>query len=312
MIGKIIIGKSFRGCISYCLEKERAELIAQQFCYGQKKEIIAQFSEVRQLNPKLSKPVMHLSLSLAPGERLTHKDQHRLVEAAAVAMGYDKNQWIAIAHHDTGHAHLHIVINRVGFDGKTLSDSNNYKKIAQFCRQMEKELGLLEVQSPRRFLNREEQKMPRLDQRKKRLEKVVLANLAKARDYKDFENRMNGEGYTVIRARGIRFIDAKKVKTKGSEIGFSLQRIEKLLALDRLQRTLVLEQITKGKTKLSAGMAQHKMEAPKNQQPEKNKSLEKNLTEAMKITSTVLSPRSSLQPDANPGLIKKKKRRRHL
>ncbi len=64
MIGKIIIGKSFRGCISYCLEdkvlqsqevgfKNRAEVLLFNQCYGNKKELIQQFNDVRHLNPKL-------------------------------------------------------------------------------------------------------------------------------------------------------------------------------------------------------------------------------------------------------------------
>ena len=37
------------------------------------KELIRQFNEVRQLNAKLSKPVLHITLSFAPGEQLHRK-----------------------------------------------------------------------------------------------------------------------------------------------------------------------------------------------------------------------------------------------
>lgn len=83
MIGKIIIGKSFRGCLNYCLHdkpikgqnqeallKDRAEVLCYNQCYGNDRELIQQFNEVRQLNPRLSKPVLHITLSLAPGEKL--------------------------------------------------------------------------------------------------------------------------------------------------------------------------------------------------------------------------------------------------
>ena len=75
MIGKISIGKSLRHCISYALEdkldlakqaivKDRAELLAYNLCFGDKKELIQQFNEVRYLNLKLSKPVMHITLTI--------------------------------------------------------------------------------------------------------------------------------------------------------------------------------------------------------------------------------------------------------
>ena len=65
MIGKITIGKSFKGCLLYCLDdklqdpqkeqvmKDRAEILLFNQCYGNQKELIQQFNEVRQLNPKL-------------------------------------------------------------------------------------------------------------------------------------------------------------------------------------------------------------------------------------------------------------------
>jgi hypothetical protein len=77
MIGKIGTGRSFSGCINYCLEdkllrsqeaafKNRAEILNFNQCFGNKKELIQQFNEVRRLNPGLSKPVLHITLSLAP------------------------------------------------------------------------------------------------------------------------------------------------------------------------------------------------------------------------------------------------------
>src|SRR5687767_605484 len=129
MIGKITMGKSFRGCISYCLEdkllqskevafENRSEVIMFNQCFGNKKELIEQFNEVRQLNPNLSKPVLHITLSLAPDEKLDKGTLCKMIEDCAKDFGFDKNQFIAVSHIDTRHLHLHIVANRVGFDQK--------------------------------------------------------------------------------------------------------------------------------------------------------------------------------------------------
>ena len=65
MIGKITVGKSFRGYISYYLYdkmqkqdqgrvmKGRAEVLMFNKCFRNEKELVQQFNEVRQLNPKL-------------------------------------------------------------------------------------------------------------------------------------------------------------------------------------------------------------------------------------------------------------------
>ena len=312
MIGKITIGKSFRGCISYCLEKDKAELLDYHLCFGDKREIIQQFNELRQLNTKLTKPVLHISLSWAPGEKLTKENLHHVLDQAARDMGYENNQWIAVAHHDSGHPHLHIVVNRVGFDGRTVSDSNNYRRIANFCRRMEKELGLQPVQSPRRFLPAGEPRKPRLDQRKERLRTIITESLKKARDYAEFEHRVRAAGYEVIRARGIRFIDDRKVKVKGSELGYSLQRIEQLLKMDRLHRNLLLEQ--KEKRNKEAGLKTITAYKNMDNHPETIQSKDMNKpgsTTILQQAATILVDARKQGANAiNPELRKKSKRKR--
>ncbi len=44
---------------------------------------------------------------------------------------------------------------------------------------------------------------------------------------------MKALGYQVLKGRGVAFIDDKKVKIKGSEAGFSLMKIEKVLAMKK-------------------------------------------------------------------------------
>jgi len=258
MIGKIIIGKSFRGCISYCLEdkpleshevafKNRAEILMFNQCFGNSKELIQQFNEVRQLNPKLSKPVLHITLSLAPGEKLDKGTLCKLVEDCAEKFEFQKNQFIAVSHADTCHQHLHIVASRIGFDKKTLSDSNNYKMMASYCREMEQKYGLKQVLSPRRFLSKEMRQIPRLDTRKETIKNDVRACILPARNYSEFEALMKSKNYQVIKSRGIAFVDSKGVYVKGSELGYSLARIEKILKLSQAQKQAILLRVNNKK-----------------------------------------------------------------
>ncbi len=165
MIGKVTSGKSFGGCLRYCLQdkvpdrneeevmKDRAEVLLYNKCSGDAKELIQQFNEVRLLNPKLSKPVLHITLSLAPTERLSKDKLMEMCEQCSKDLGFQHNQFIAIAHRDTHHQHTHIAANRIGFDKRTVSDSNNYQKMAAYCTKMELKYNLQKVLSPRRFLS---------------------------------------------------------------------------------------------------------------------------------------------------------------
>jgi len=243
MIGKIVTGKSFRGCLQYCLHdkiadekknelvmKDRAEVILYNQCFGNDKELIQQFNEVRQLNPRLSKPVLHITLSLSQGENLPAYKLAEMARDCAQDLGFSNNQFVAVLHKDTAHPHIHIVANRIGYDGKTVSDGNSYQKIAKLCRKLELKHELKQVLSPNAFLPKELRNYQRLDQRKVQLQVDIKQSLAGAQNYDQFEQKMKALKYDVIKMRGIAFRDQQKVYTKGSEVGYSLATIERILA----------------------------------------------------------------------------------
>lgn len=263
MIGKITIGKSFGGCIRYCLEdklvltheqklalqsqdghqhENRSEILEYNMCFGNKKELIRQFNEVRTLRPNLSKPVMHISLSLDPEDLFTKEKLRQVGQDFAREFGFEKNQYLVIYHKDTKHPHMHLVVNRVGFDGKTISDSNSYRKVAELCRKLELKHELKQVLSPHKFLSQEQRLQHkqelRIDHRKEQLKQNIRDCLLSAANLSDFTARMNARNVQVIKSRGISFIDDKKMKIKGSELGFSLNTIEKILShpIERRQR----------------------------------------------------------------------------
>jgi len=113
MIGKITIGKSFRGCLIYCLNdkqklhknevvfKNRAEILMFNKCFGNQNELIQQFNEVRQLNPKLAKRagLLH-DIGKVPDEET--ELSHALL-GAKLAEKYGENPAVVNAigaHHD--------------------------------------------------------------------------------------------------------------------------------------------------------------------------------------------------------------------
>ena len=252
MIGNMTLGKSFSGCIGYCLEdkinlseeekmklsinenlqhKDRAEVIYYNNCFGIASELASQFNEVRKLSSRVEKPVMHISLRLAPGETLSKDQLVEIAQACAAEFKFDQNQYVCALHKDTCEQHIHIVANRVGYDGKAVNLTNNYRRMANFCRQMEKKYNLREVLNPRKFLSKEQRLIPRQDMRKERLKQDIRDTLQHVTTYMEFERKMKSLGYAVLKGRGISFIDDKKVKIKGSEVGFSLSTIERVLEL---------------------------------------------------------------------------------
>lgn len=325
MIGKITMGRSFAGCIRYLLEdkkvmhahqpsvKNRAEVLLTNYCCGSRGELVEQFRDVRGLNPRVEKPVLHISLSLSPEDHLEPHQFISLVRDLAQEMNFEKHQYLAVRHTDTAHPHVHILVNRVGLDGKTLKDSNNYRQLASCCRKLEVRYGLKRVLSPRRFLPQELRFLPRRDTRKETLAGHIHRILSTCTSYEAFQSQMSALGYTVLKGRGFAFIDPGGVKTKGSEVGYSLGKIERALR----------QNLGRGLSPSSPKENLNTPEGPAGVRP--NSGQEKRQAEvpgsdrkitAEKILDKLLTPKEEQQAlsqeGANDLLKKKKKKRRHL
>jgi len=253
MVGKIGTGKSFRGCLNYLFQgrlqgtkeeqllaarQKQVEVIAYNQCFGDRLQLTKEFIEVSKLNSKVSKPVFHISVSFALGDagQLNAQDKADMAEKLAKDFGFNNNQYVVIAHRDTIHEHLHVVANRIGYDGKTASDSNSYKRIAAYCRTMEIEYGLTKVLSPNKFLRPQQRiaQSQRVDQRKEALKGHLSQAIKECRSVAEVKRFMEQQGYQVELGRGIAFTDAQYVRFKGSQIGYALLDIEKKLRQQEL------------------------------------------------------------------------------
>jgi hypothetical protein len=235
MIGKIILSKNYSNCIRYCLDdkknslKHRGEILYYNNCFGNKNDLIFQFNEVGKINSHTERKVWHHILSFAPEDKL---ERHQIVEIAnkcAKEFDFQDNQYILIQHNDTKFTHVHIVANRIGYNSKIISDSNNYKRIANFCRKMEQEYNLTKVLNPRKFQSKEERLIQRKDKRKDALKQSIKEILINCKSIPEFSDRMTSKGYKTEIGRGIAFIDDKKVRFKGSQVGFSWNEIKQAI-----------------------------------------------------------------------------------
>lgn len=145
MIAKAVKGKGFRGALEYDLTKEGGRVLDTNMAGENPRELAAEFGEIRKLRPNLGKAVLHVSLSAAPGEKLTDAQWREIGKRYIDGMGLEKNQFIVTRHTDTEHEHIHILANRIRFDGGVTSDSQDYKRQETIMRELERDYGLQRV-----------------------------------------------------------------------------------------------------------------------------------------------------------------------
>ena len=146
MIAKIVKGSSFRGVVSYILDKEKnAKILVCDGLFAEDKDTIAMSFEAQsKMNPKVTKPVGHISLAF-------HKeDEHRLTDRAMSGialeylkeMGITDTQILIVRHFDKEHPHVHIAFNRIANNGRTISDRNERIRSARICKELTKKYNL--------------------------------------------------------------------------------------------------------------------------------------------------------------------------
>ena len=148
MTGNQIKGKGFRGALRYNLEKVDkgvAEIIDHSFASISERIIMKEIQMVKGLRPNLQKYFYHTSINFPPGEDLPNKKMKQIGLDYLEANGFTQHQFIMFRHHDADHPHLHILVNRIGYDGSVVSDSNDFSRSEKVLRELEKKYNLTQV-----------------------------------------------------------------------------------------------------------------------------------------------------------------------
>ena len=115
MIGKIVKGTSFSGCVNYVLKEDKSRLLKAVGVYGSPEEIAEQFELQTLLNDKVKNTVGHISLSFSAedGDRIRNDDGLML----KIAHDYMKLMGIENSDGDNQHNRIAFVCDTAVFCG---------------------------------------------------------------------------------------------------------------------------------------------------------------------------------------------------
>ncbi len=116
---------------------------------------------------KLEKPVMAYSLNWHPEQDPSRDHMLDVARQSMVVLGLQEHEAIIVAHRDTPHRHVHVMVNRVHpVTGMVASNSNSKRKLQNYARVYAKEHGL--TYSPMREENAQKREAgeptPKVDQ----------------------------------------------------------------------------------------------------------------------------------------------------
>lgn len=91
---------------------------------------------------RVKRPVYHVAISFDPDDRPSEAEVREAARRTLQDLGLDKHQALVVRHTDQPHAHVHLMINRVGPDGRAWSTSHERRRLRASMERQERELGV--------------------------------------------------------------------------------------------------------------------------------------------------------------------------
>ncbi|PIB25181.1 relaxase/mobilization nuclease domain-containing protein [Maribacter sp. 4G9] len=252
MIGK---GKSIShtgASMSYGWSEEKdAKVVYRQHLAGDNpKEITQEFKVIQSQNHRCKKNTLSFVLSptIKDGQELKDKQLSEITARFVREMKLQEHQAIAFVHRDKSHLHIHLYVNRIGFDGKTYKDNYVGKRSQQVAEKVAKQMGLTTVQEVQQEKLNE---VKNVRQEIKQIHEKVITKM-KPKDFDQYIKYMKQRNVEVIpsinksnRLQGFRF-QFNGYNLKGSEVhrSMSMGRIAERIGFDKTMTQNIKKETT--------------------------------------------------------------------
>jgi len=228
MIGKGTSISYTGACMGYGWNEEKdAKVVYREHLAGNNpKEITQEFKIIQSQNQRCEKNTLSFILSptIKDGQELKDSQLKEITERFTKEMQLQERQAIAFVHRDKQHVHVHLYVNRIGFDGKAYKDSFIGKRSQLAAEKVAKYLGLTTAREV------QQQKLDRVKEVRseiKRIHEKVLAQ-QRPRDFDQYIKSMKEYNVKVIPTinkqnslQGFRF-EYKGQNFKASEVHRSM------------------------------------------------------------------------------------------
>lgn len=153
MIARVFRGTGFSGLQAYLLrghdgqDTERVLWTATRNLGSDDPERAAPVMRATaEQSERVERPVWHLTLAAEPGAQIDRERWHRITERVLKDLGLEDHQVLIVAHDDTAHPHLHLMVNRVHPEHhRAWSTSHDYRRLERSLRHIERDFDFRPV-----------------------------------------------------------------------------------------------------------------------------------------------------------------------
>ncbi|MEM9416987.1 MAG: relaxase/mobilization nuclease domain-containing protein [Bacteroidota bacterium] len=130
--------------INYALDREEAVILDKNIVAEAPHEVAKEFKMFQVFNERCERN--NLSFVISPtikdGKALTQGQFVELNKAFLKAMKLEDHQYIAFVHKNTAHKHIHLYVNRIGYQGKAYNDQFISNRASRAAEGIAQQMGL--------------------------------------------------------------------------------------------------------------------------------------------------------------------------
>ena len=197
-MAKITKGRDFGGAVRYVTQdkKDAKILDSKGVLTTDKQSIINSFRLQSQLRPDVKVMVGHISLdfSVEDVDRMSDDFMVKIAQEYMQRMNILNTQFLIARHYDREHPHCHIIFNRIGNNGKLISDRNDRVRSAKICRSLTEKYHL-HLANGKDHVHRD--RLRGADAVKYRIYDALEATVPRCRNWDELRMALAKQGITV-------------------------------------------------------------------------------------------------------------------
>lgn len=235
MMAKITKGSSFKGVIKYIIdEKKKSQILdADGLRLKSISSVIGSFATQAEMNGRVSKTVGHISLdfSAQDKDKISNRFMVNVARDYMKQMGICNTQYILVRHFDKEHPHVHLVFNRVDYNGRVISDSNDRYRSEKICKDITHKHGLYFS------TGKENVKLHRLkepDKSKYEIYNVLKESVPKCRNWQELTRELHKAGIgTEFKTKGNTAI-IEGVRFRKGDYVFNGSKVDRMFSYSKI------------------------------------------------------------------------------
>ncbi|HEY4288677.1 MAG TPA: relaxase/mobilization nuclease domain-containing protein [Puia sp.] len=228
------------------------------------------------LMPEKEKPVFHAALTFPPGEEVSDEKLVEIGRKYMQKIDVVNTQYAFVKHLDKGHLHMHIIANRVNYDGKPTGKGLVIERSIKAAEELTREYELRQDRGKRLSATRLDA-LHEPDVKRYRIYQAIQELLPRCRGMDDLEKNLLRKGITMRYRRNKETGERQGISFRLENRSFKGSRVDRTYSLRGLEKRLVLQQTMLLREKEQQEMMLRLKQSMKPEVPQKKEALPGNV-----------------------------------